>query len=131
MDVTPNLVKPTLDATGKPVMDGRCAQPGVTAACPYDQQLTTQANFNQWYRDTTGVNVAIPGTLLLARQANGSYVFDSGSGGFYPIDNQGWVATAARGRRDRRSHHQRRPSPTTSASPPRSVTSSSTAAASR
>ena len=24
--------------------------------------------------------------------ANGSYVYDSGSRGFYPIDNQGWVA---------------------------------------
>ena len=94
MGITPLLVKPTLDAGGKPVMDGRCAQAGVTTACPYDQQLTTQASFNQWYRDTAGVNVAIPGALLLARMAtaNGSYVYDSGSRGFYPIDNQGWVA---------------------------------------
>jgi fibro-slime domain-containing protein len=92
MGVTPLLVKPTLDAAGKPVMDGRCAQAGVTAACPYDQQLTTTANFNQWYRDTAGVNVAIAGALLLPRAANGSYVYDSGSRGFYPIDGQGWVS---------------------------------------
>jgi len=92
MGITPLLVKPMLDATGKPVMDGRCALPGVTAACPYDQQLTTQASFDQWYRDTAGVNVAIPGALLLAQLANGSYVYDSGNRGFYPIDNQGWIA---------------------------------------
>jgi fibro-slime domain-containing protein len=93
MGITPLLVKPMLDATGKPVMDGRCAQPGVTAACPYDQQLASQASFNQWYHDTASVNVAIPGALLLAQAAtpSGSYVYDSGTRGFYPIDNQGWV----------------------------------------
>jgi fibro-slime domain-containing protein len=72
-------------------MDGRCTQAGITAACPHDQQLTTRASFDQWYRDSTGINVAIPGTLLLARLANGSFVYDSGARGFYPIDNQGWV----------------------------------------
>ena len=91
MGITPLLVKPMLDAAGKPVMDGRCVQPGVTAACPYDQQLTSQAMFDQWYHDA-GANMAIPGALLLARLANGSYVYDSGNRGFYPIDGQGWVA---------------------------------------
>ncbi len=94
MDITPNLVKPMLDATGKPVMDGRCATPGVTAQCPYDQQLTSAASFNQWYHDDVNVNVDIPGTIRLARQANGSYVYDSGGSGFYPIDGKGWVAKA-------------------------------------
>lgn len=94
MGITPLLVKPMLDAAGKPVVDGRCMQAGVTGACPYDQQLTTQASFDQWYRDTAGANVNVPGTLLLARLANGSYVYDSGSRGFYPIDNQGWIAAA-------------------------------------
>jgi fibro-slime domain-containing protein len=94
MDVTPNLVRPTLDATGKPVMDGRCAQPGVTAACPYDQQLSGQANFDQWYRDVPAANLPIKSTLLLARQANGAYVYDSAPGGFYPIDTRGFTTVA-------------------------------------
>ena len=93
MDVTAGLVKPTLDAGGQPVMDGRCATAGVTLQCPYGQQLTSTANFDQWYRDVAGVNIAISGTLLLSRQANGSYMFDSGQRGFYPIDNRGFVST--------------------------------------
>jgi len=93
-DVTANLLKTALDANGKPVMDGRCAQGNVLAAqCPYGQQLTTTANFNQWYRDVSGVNLALASTLLLAQQAGGSYVFDSGNRGFYPVDNKGWTVT--------------------------------------
>jgi fibro-slime domain-containing protein len=64
--------------------------------CPYDQQLTSQARFKEWYRDTAGVNVAIPGTLLLPRMANGSYVYDSANQGFYPIDGKGWIAAPAK-----------------------------------
>ena len=93
MDVTPSLVKPTLDATGKPTMDGRCTQAGVTAMCPYDRQLTSAASFDQWYHDSAGVNVTVPGALLLPRMANGAYVYDSGAAGFYPIDGKGWVAS--------------------------------------
>jgi fibro-slime domain-containing protein len=93
-DVTPNLVKAALDAAGKPVIDGRCTQGNVTAAqCPYGQQLTTAANFGQWYRAVAGVNLAVAGTLLLAAQGAGSYAFDSGSRGFYPVDSKGWTAT--------------------------------------
>jgi fibro-slime domain-containing protein len=94
MGITPLLVQPMLGADGKPVMDGRCAAPGITAACPYDQQLAGRTSFDQWYRDAANVNLAIPGALLLARMANGSFVYDSGNRGFYPIDNQGWVASA-------------------------------------
>jgi fibro-slime domain-containing protein len=94
--VTPSLVAAMLGADGKPVMDGRCTQPGVTATCPYDQQLTTRASFDQWYRDTAGVNIAVRSALLLPRQANGSYVYDSGNRGFYPIDLRGWTAAPAR-----------------------------------
>jgi fibro-slime domain-containing protein len=93
---TPNLVKSTLDPTGKPVMDGRCAQPGVTTLCPMGQELTTSANFDQWYRDTPGVNITVPGALLLPRLANGSYVFDSANMGFFPLDNRGFTAPPAK-----------------------------------
>jgi fibro-slime domain-containing protein len=92
-DVTPLLVKTTLDANGKPVMDGRCGQGNVLAAqCPYGQQVTTAANFNQWYRDVSGVNLDIAGTLLLPQQGSGSYVFDSGNRGLFPVDTKGWTS---------------------------------------
>jgi len=94
MSITPLLVKPMLDAQGVPVMDGRCTQVGITTACPNDQQLTSQANFDQWYRDTAGANIAVKGTLQLPRMANGAYVYDSAGAGFYPIDGKGWVAGA-------------------------------------
>jgi fibro-slime domain-containing protein len=95
-DYTPNLVKSTLDTNGKPVMDGRCAQPGVTALCPMGQELTTPANFAQWYTDTPGVNITVPGALLLPRLAGGSYVFDSANKGFFPLDNKGFTAPPAK-----------------------------------
>jgi fibro-slime domain-containing protein len=34
----------------------------------------------------------IAGTLLLAAQGGGSYAFDSGNRGFFPVDNKGWTA---------------------------------------
>ena len=86
------LVKPMLDGMGRPTMDGRCAQAGVTAMCPYDQQLTSTARFNEWYQDTSGVNVRVPGVLRLPRNGAGAYVYDSADQGFYPIDGKGWVA---------------------------------------
>jgi fibro-slime domain-containing protein len=93
---TPDLVKPVLGATGKPVMEGRCAKAGVSVPCPFGQQFTTSAHFDQWYQDTPGVNIAVPGTLRLPRLADGSYVFDSNTEGFYPVDGKGFVASPAK-----------------------------------
>src|SRR5262252_4793788 len=93
-DVTPYLVKTMLDANGKPVIDGRCTQGNVMAAqCPYGQQLTNAANFGQWYQNVSGVNLVVSGTLLLAQQGGGSYVYDSGTRGFYPVDGKGWTVS--------------------------------------
>ncbi|HVG59379.1 MAG TPA: DUF4215 domain-containing protein [Hyalangium sp.] len=50
-----------------------------------------RAAFNQWYRDTPGVNKTIVSTLLLRRQANGSYLYDNQD--FFPLDGLGWVAS--------------------------------------
>jgi fibro-slime domain-containing protein len=96
MDVTPLLVEAMLGADGKPAMEGRCAADGVSAACPYDRQLASRSSFAEWYRDVPGVNVTVSGLLLLPRLAGGSYVFDSGGAGFYPIDGRGWIAAPAR-----------------------------------
>lgn len=100
-DVTPLLVKPTLDADDKPVMDGRCsdvdaASNADTTLCPYGQMLTSQANFDQWYRDAANVNLPIRTTLALARGANGAYLFDSAPSGFYPIDDLGFTQPPAK-----------------------------------
>jgi len=94
---TKNLVLGTLDAEGKPAIDGRCSelQPATytnMAICPFGQQLTNEVNFKQWYRDTPNVNIPIKSTLLLPRLVDGSYVFDSTNIGFFPLDGKGWTA---------------------------------------
>jgi fibro-slime domain-containing protein len=96
-----NLVLGTLDAEGKPAIDGRCSelQPASftdPALCPYGQELTSEANFKQWYRDTPAVNITVRSSLLLPRQLDGSYVFDSMNFGFFPLDGKGWTAPPAR-----------------------------------
>lgn len=98
---TPNLAQGTLDAEGKPAIDGRCSElePATytnVAICPWGQQLTNEANFKQWYRDTPGVNITIPSSLPLPRQTDGSYVFDSANIGFFPLDGKGWTAAPVR-----------------------------------
>jgi fibro-slime domain-containing protein len=47
-----------------------------------------QANFDQWYRDTSGVNLTILQTLTLGQLPTGEYQFASGA--FFPIDGQGF-----------------------------------------
>jgi fibro-slime domain-containing protein len=90
---TLGLVKPLLDADGKPAYTGICESGNVLDddECPYDAQTTSQAAFEQWYRDTEGVNIPVSDTLTFARQQGDTYVFDSGSG-LFPLDGQGWVA---------------------------------------
>lgn len=58
-------------------------------------------SFDQWFRDTLGVNVSAPLTLTLLRQPDGTYVFDdnldanySGLGGFFPIDDRAFGNSA-------------------------------------
>lgn len=96
-DITPLLTLPMLDTEGKPALDGRCSQDDPASQadatlCPFGQMMTTATSFATWYRDTPEVNVSVPGTLLLQRQADGSYRYDSGNAGFYPIDAEGQIA---------------------------------------
>lgn len=49
---------------------------------------TTKANFDQWYRDTANVNIAIPYRINPVQGANGVFTFASSA--FFPIDNQGF-----------------------------------------
>jgi fibro-slime domain-containing protein len=107
------------DSSGRPISwtlydPGRGDTPGtaVTPAdhgCSWTGFVQSQASFDQWFRDTPGVNLSAPLTLTFVRQVDGTYVFDdkldplyNGGGGggddddddddgklgFFPIDNQ-------------------------------------------
>ncbi|MGV3619708.1 MAG: DUF4215 domain-containing protein, partial [Archangium sp.] len=73
------VVATMLGADGKPVY----ASMGTTAS------THGAATFNQWYRDTPGVNMTEVSRLQVDLQPNGSYVFDSTA--FFPLDDGGFV----------------------------------------
>lgn len=74
--VDPGIVQTNLGGDDKPVYNG----PTPTT--------TTQANFDQWYRDVVGVNIPIMVPLVLTDAGDGTYFFDNQE--FFPIDGQGW-----------------------------------------
>lgn len=101
------LVEPELSADNKPVY--RCpnddcdqnrghlyvhnGQP--RAGAP---NLSTPANFAQWYVDVPYVNITIPDELLLDEQPDGSFLFDSAlgtTGQFTPLNGRGWQVPQA------------------------------------
>src|SRR5215471_16735199 len=76
------IVQPLLGADQKPVYAPAGATPATTSA----------ANFDQWYRDVSGVNlrfddVVLPLTEDPARP--GTFVYDNQM--FFPIDGRGWM----------------------------------------
>jgi fibro-slime domain-containing protein len=75
----PGIVQNQLGGDGKPVY----ALPGASGT-----QVSGADNFNQWYRDVPGVNMAIPYTIDLTDQGGGIFGFDSNA--FFPIDGMGW-----------------------------------------
>lgn len=77
----PGIVQPVLDATTK--------KPKWNAPNRANMPVSTEANFNQWFNDTPGVNMTVVETLEL-RAVGGAYVFEDPN--FYPLDNAGWVA---------------------------------------
>jgi fibro-slime domain-containing protein len=84
---TLGMVAQDLGTDGKPVYVPLCEMPGVTAACPYSQQQTNKANFDQWYRFTDGVNK--PYVIYLEFMKNGNIMtFESNN--FFPLDGAGW-----------------------------------------
>jgi fibro-slime domain-containing protein len=97
--VTTGLVQSALGADDKPVYAGICDNASASATvCPHGRQLTTQADFDQWYRDTT-MSVRADSFIILTLNATGQYVFNGGSPGnpFLPfgktdLTGVGWVA---------------------------------------
>jgi len=51
------------------------------------QYTTTKANFDQWYRDVSGVNQPFPFSFTLTKNGN-VYTYDNAQ--FFPIDGQGF-----------------------------------------
>ena len=74
----PGIVAPLLGPTGKPVYAAGAGSPTTHGATVFDQ----------WYRDTAGVNRTAADRLVVTRDATGSYVFDSND--FFPLDGRGW-----------------------------------------
>jgi fibro-slime domain-containing protein len=75
----PGIVQARLGPDGKPVFAGTAGNPSVTS----------QASFDQWYRDVPGVNQSQPLAIPLDNRATGDprvYRFDSQA--FFPIDDQ-------------------------------------------
>lgn len=92
-NATPGLLENTLGADGKPVYTGICDeyQEEPTPTCPYEQQTTSQEDFDEWYRDTDGVNITSVERLPLNKQTDGSYYYPVTY--LFPLDGAGWVVT--------------------------------------
>jgi fibro-slime domain-containing protein len=88
---TPGLVKNMIGADRKPVYAGICDDTSVDPnMCPYGQMMTTQANFDQWYRNTPGVN--LPYLIYIQFVPNGNKsTFQSDT--YFPLDNAGFGNT--------------------------------------
>jgi fibro-slime domain-containing protein len=90
MNITPNLVGPTLDSDQKPVYASQCEEghPSPAPTCPFNAETTTKANFDQWYRYTPGVNLPFLVRLWFEPQPGGLFRFQSFF--YYPLDNAGF-----------------------------------------
>jgi fibro-slime domain-containing protein len=85
---TKGLLAAQLDSNKKPVYASVCQGGTMSAtACPYGQQTTSQANFDEWYRDTDGVNK--PYLVYFQLAMNGA-VSTFSSSLFFPLDGAGW-----------------------------------------
>jgi fibro-slime domain-containing protein len=74
--LTTGLVKSALDKEGKPEFQENIGM-----------VLTDEASFKQWYRDTPGVNMAVPVPLNLVDDGKGNFVYEDNS--FFPLDGKG------------------------------------------
>jgi fibro-slime domain-containing protein len=82
-DASPGIVEDLLGSDHKPVY-----KPNGPMISNFGQQTTDKAHYDQWYRDTEGVNQPIEFTVPLVPGANGIASYDNGA--FFPIDNQGF-----------------------------------------
>jgi fibro-slime domain-containing protein len=89
----PHLVSDALGSDRKPVYASQCEQ-GMTldpVVCPHGPETTTRANFDEWYRNTPGVNLPYTAYFYFQPQANGLFLFQATS--YFPLDNAGFGTT--------------------------------------
>eukprot|EP00933_Yihiella_yeosuensis_P078091 TRINITY_DN891_c0_g1_i6.p1 TRINITY_DN891_c0_g1~~TRINITY_DN891_c0_g1_i6.p1 ORF type:complete len:530 (-),score=138.25 TRINITY_DN891_c0_g1_i6:382-1971(-) len=55
-------------------------------------QLSNKTNFDQWYRDTPGVNKKVNFKMVMNKTDKGTYVHESDN--FFPVDGKGWGDSA-------------------------------------
>jgi fibro-slime domain-containing protein len=82
-DASVGIVQDMLGADKKPVY-----KPNGPMVSMYGQQTTSKERYDQWYRDTDGVNMPIEFVVPLTMGPNGKSSYDNGA--FFPIDNQGF-----------------------------------------
>jgi fibro-slime domain-containing protein len=85
--VVKGLVQPALDADRKPVYASVCEMMPDAVLCPTGQQTTGKATFDQWYRNTPGVNHAF---LLYFKLEPVGNVVSFQSENFVPVDGVGF-----------------------------------------
>ncbi len=90
---TPHLVADSLGDDRKPVYASHC-EDGMTLdtkLCPHGPETTTKANFDEWYRNTPGQNLAYIAYFWFEPQPSGLFLFNSTS--FFPLDDAGFGNT--------------------------------------
>jgi fibro-slime domain-containing protein len=89
-NITANLVGMAIGLDQKPVYASNCEEghPMPAPTCPFGPETTTQANFDQWYRYTVGVNKPFLVNIWFAPRGNGLFTFQSLY--YFPVDNAGW-----------------------------------------
>ena len=85
--VTKGLLAPELDTNRKPVYASHCEATPDPTLCPAGQQTTTQAGFDQWYRDVPAVNHSY---LLYFQLKPAGNVLSFQSENFVPVDGVGF-----------------------------------------
>jgi fibro-slime domain-containing protein len=86
------IVMPTLGPDRKPVYND--------AVDKAKSNTTNAADFNAWYHDNTPYTKMVLDTITLARQPDGTFLFNHGGTDpkvtdpppFFPLDNRGWAA---------------------------------------
>ncbi len=88
--VVKGLVGPELDVNHKPVYASHCELTPDPTLCPTGQQTTSQAAFDQWYRNTPDVNHAY---LLYFQMEPVGNLVSFQSENFVPLDGAGFNDT--------------------------------------